>query len=217
MTALSTVEATKRVCVYVDGFNLYHAVAVMNDDRLKWLNFWSLSKSMLKPGEVLEEVYFFTAILKWEPQKQGRHKNFIVAQEAKGVTIVESNFKRVKKKCPLHGHTCPRYEEKQTDVAISTTILADAIKGRVDRVILITADSDQVPLARTMSELFPDIAMTLAAPPGRADQARELGDVITDRSPLTLGRLHAHRLPRDVHDADGNKVATMPALYLLGR
>jgi uncharacterized LabA/DUF88 family protein len=211
---LSIEDATKRVCVYVDRFNLYHAIATMNDDRLKWLNFRSLSNSMLRPGEVLEEVYFFTAILKWEPQKQARHRNFIAAQKAVGVTIVESNFKRVEKRCTIFDRKCPRYEEKQTDVAISTRILADAVKKRVHRVILITADSDQVPLARTMSEVFPDVQMTLSAPPGRADQARELGNEIRDRVPLTLGRLHAHRLPRDVHDESGTKVATMPALYL---
>jgi uncharacterized LabA/DUF88 family protein len=204
----------KKVCVYVDGFNLYHAIAVMNDSRLKWLNFRSLAKSMLRPGEVLEDVYFFTAILKWEPDKQVRHRNFIAAQKAVGVTVVESNFKKVIKKCSISDRKCPRYEEKQTDVCISTTIMADAIRNRVDRVILITADSDQVPLARRMIELFPEIALTLSAPPGRANQARELGEVIKDRVPLTPGRLHAHRLPRDVFDEIGRKVATMPAMYL---
>jgi uncharacterized LabA/DUF88 family protein len=210
---LSTVEGMKRVCVYVDGFNLYHAIADEPDQRLKWLNFNSIAVSMLRPGEVLEEVYFFTAILRWEPQKQMRHLNFIRAQEAVGVTVIESNFKRVTKKCTVLPRRCPRYEEKQTDVAIATTIMGDAIQGRVDRAILVTADSDQVPLVRQMTKLFPNVAMTLAAPPGRADLARELGSVIQDRIPLTLGRLHAHRLPRDVFDAKGKKVATMPALY----
>jgi hypothetical protein len=168
---------------------------------------------MLRPEEVLEQVYFFTAVLKWDPPKQIRHRNFIAAQEAVGVTVVESNFKRVTKKCTISEKHCPRYEEKQTDVAIATTIMADAVKNRVNRAILITADSDQVPLAIRMRELFPQIALTLSAPPGRANQARDLGSVIQDRVPLTLGRLHAHRLPRDVYDSEGKKVATMPALY----
>lgn len=213
MPANLSTDILKKVCVYIDGFNLYHAIAIENDSRLKWLNFSSLAKSMLRPKEVLEDVYFFTAILKWEPDKQKRHRNFIAAQKAVGVTVIESNFKKVQKQCTIFERACPRYEEKQTDVAISTTIMADAIKNRLDRAILITADSDQVPLARRMSELFPNVAMTLSAPPGRQHQARELGDVIQDRVPLTLGRLHAHRLPRDVLDGQGRKVATMPAIY----
>ncbi len=210
---LSTRAATKKVCVYVDGFNLYHAIAVLNDARLKWLNFKSLATSFLKPDEELEEVYFFTAILKWEPDKQKRHRNFIAAQKAVGVSVVESNFKKVSKHCHVMDRSCSRYEEKQTDVAISTTIMGDAILGRLNRAILITADSDQVPLVRQMRRLFPDIKITLSAPPGRVDSARELGAVVHDRTPMTLGRLHAHRLPRDVYNSKGVRVATMPALY----
>ena len=210
---LSIVNAPKKVCVYVDGFNLYHAIADEVDQRLKWLNFRSVAKSMLRPNEELNRVYFFTAVLRWELGKQIRHTNFIKAQKAVGVTVVESNFKRVTKKCTVSDRRCPRYEEKQTDVQIATTIMADAIRQEVDRVILVTADSDQVPLAKRMLELFPNIHLTLSAPPGRANLAWELGAVILDREPLTLGRLHAHRLPRDVYDAQGRKVATMPALY----
>lgn len=211
--ALSTVQTQKKVCVYIDGFNLYHAIADKPDQRLKWLNMRSIAASMLRPGEILEEVYFFTAVLKWDPGKQVRHRNFIAAQEAIGVTVVESNFKRVTKKCTISDRRCPRYEEKQTDVAIAMAMVSDAIEGRVDRAILVTADSDQVPLVKQMNRLFPRVHLTLAAPPGRANLARELGALIPDREPLTLGRLHAHRLPRDVYDGSGVKVATMPSLY----
>lgn len=213
---MSRATPPKKVCVYVDGFNLYHAVAVMNDPRLKWLNFYSLAESYLKPDETLVRVYFFTAVLKWNPEKQIRHRNFIAAQEAVGVNVVEANFKKVDKHCRAFGRWCKHYEEKQTDVAIATTLLEDAINGDVERAILITADSDQVPLARTMKRLFPDVQLTLSAPPGRAHLARELGDVVQDRLPLKPGRLHAHRLPRDVKDAKGKTVATMPALYRAG-
>jgi uncharacterized LabA/DUF88 family protein len=199
--------------VYVDGFNLYHAVAAMNDQRLKWLNFYSLAESYLKPNETLIRVYFFTAILKWNPEKQKRHKNFIIAQEAVGVQVVEANFKKVDKHCKAFDRWCKHYEEKQTDVAIATTLLEDAINGDVDRAILITADSDQVPLVKIVKRLFPKLRITLSAPPGRAHLARELGDVVHNRLPLTPGRLHAHRLPRDVKNAKGKIVARMPALY----
>lgn len=210
---MSRAKQPKKVCVYVDGFNLYHAVAVMNDQRLKWLNFHSLAESFLRPNESLVRVYFFTAILKWDPPKQIRHKNFIAAQADVGVEIVEANFKRVRKHCHAMQQWCKHYEEKQTDVAIATTLLEDAISGDVDRAILITADSDQVPLVKSIRRLFPRIRITLSAPPGRADLARELGGVVHERKPLTLGRLHAHRLPRDVKNAKGKTVASMPALY----
>lgn len=90
--------------------------------------------------------------------------------------------------------------------------MGDAITKRIDRAILVTADSDQIPLVRQMRGLFPQIDVTLSAPPDRADRARELGAEVTSRLPLTIGRLLAHQMPRDIYVGDV-KVATMPALY----
>jgi hypothetical protein len=51
MTDRSSLAGKKGVCVYIDGFNLYHAVADLKDHRLKWLNMRSLAVSFLKPNE----------------------------------------------------------------------------------------------------------------------------------------------------------------------
>jgi uncharacterized LabA/DUF88 family protein len=199
--------------VYIDGFNLYHASAVFNDPRLKWLNFRTLAESFCRPNEYLEEIYFFTAVATWNRDKELRHRNFIKAQKAVGVRVIESKFARSKKFCIADGKFCKQYEEKQTDVWIAVTLMADAVLNRMQRAVLITADSDQVPLAKTMKELFPGIAMTLAAPPGRSKMARDLGNEILDRVPIKLERLHAHYLPFDIIGTNGNIVASMPQLY----
>jgi uncharacterized LabA/DUF88 family protein len=211
---LSTETDKTGICVYIDGFNLYHATCEYNDPSLKWLNFRSLASSLCRPHEILEEVYFFTAVATWDSEKEKRHRNFIKAQKAVGVTVVESKFKKSKKFCITSNLNCKRYEEKQTDVAIAVTLMSDAIKNRMSRAILITADSDQVPLAKTMKAIFPNIALTLSAPPGRSQMARELGDQIPDRKPLTLGRLHAHHLPSHVRDSCDRVAASMPQFYI---
>jgi hypothetical protein len=84
---------------------------------------------------------------------------------------------------------------------------------KFDRAILVTADSDQIPLVRAMRKHFPKKTITLAAPPERGGEARELGDLANDRKPLTAERLRAHPLPKNVFDDGGVKVATMPAIY----
>ena len=38
---------TKRVAVYVDGFNLYHALDDLAENHLKWLDLWSLSETLI--------------------------------------------------------------------------------------------------------------------------------------------------------------------------
>jgi len=193
-----------KVSVYIDGFNLYHAILAERDHKLKWLNMRLLAQSFVGRYEILKFVVFFTAILTWNHEKQKRHKNYIAALKAVGVEIVESNFKRIGRK---------NYEEKQTDVQIALRMYQDAVHGGVDRLILVTADSDQVPTVRAIRERCPYATVTLAAPPGRETAARELGSIVHHRTPISSGRLRTCLLPRDVYDSAGRKVATMPALY----
>ena len=108
------------------------------------------------------------------------------------------------------------YEEKQTDVQIALRMYRDAVHENVGRLILITADSDQVPTVQAIRSAKPSAIVTLAAPPGRETAARELGAIVHEQNPLSRGRLRTCMLPRDVHDNAGVKVATMPALYAEG-
>ena len=203
----------KNVNVYIDGFNLYHAIDALGDNRLKWINFHALGLSFLKPRERLNTVTYFTAVLTWSKEKRQRHRNFIAAQRALGVKVHASNFRKVSRHCRVMDRYCHRYEEKQTDVAFAMSVLADAMRGDFDRAVLVTADSDQIPLVRAIRSLFPEKAITLAAPPDRGRDARELGSIVHSRSPITEGRLRGSMLPRNVLNAEGVSVATMPSHY----
>lgn len=162
--------------MYVDGFNLYHAIADLNDNRLKWLNLRALAKSFLLPDEALGDVYFFTAVVDWNPGKRTRHREYIKALEAVGVVVVEGKFKSSPRHCPINKIKCPDREEKQTDVAIGVQMVSDALLGKFSRAVLVTADTDQIPTVKTIKNLRPDVKMVLAAPPNRLATARELGD-----------------------------------------
>ncbi|WP_374621018.1 NYN domain-containing protein [Devosia sp.] len=204
-----------RVNVYVDGFNLYHAIVALRDNRLKWINLRSLGNSFLRPGEELNRVVLFTTILTWDLQKQQRHKNYIRAQIASGVEVIESKFRKMSRHCRVMDRYCARHEEKQTDVAIAVSMLSDAARDDYDRSILVTADSDQVPVVRQLLRSFPHKTITLAAPPERGGEARELGGLLParERTPITAGRIRGCLLPRSVVDSTGRTVATMPAAY----
>jgi uncharacterized LabA/DUF88 family protein len=205
-------QIISRVNVYVDAFNVYHAIAELGDQALKWLNYFVLAKSLLRPNEALGEVNLFTAILNWNQDKQKRHRNWVTAQRAVGVRVHEGRFKQSRKHCVTFDRNCKFYEEKQTDVGISVQMVSDALLGRCDRAILITADSDQIPTAQFISALDRP-KLTLYFPPNRAQQARDLGNIIPDRRELTVGQLRTCRLPRTVYDGSGKAVAHMPALY----
>jgi formylmethanofuran dehydrogenase subunit E len=62
------------VACYIDGFNLYHAIDSLGNERLKWLNLSKLASTFLRRDEQLVRVVYFTALLTIDPQKLQRHK-----------------------------------------------------------------------------------------------------------------------------------------------
>src|ERR1700733_8853794 len=52
----------KRVVSFIDGLNLYHAIAGLQRPELKWLDLRALSGVFLKPhSEFLTEVFYFSS------------------------------------------------------------------------------------------------------------------------------------------------------------
>lgn len=77
------------VCVYVDGFNLYHALARFKDDKVKWLDLATLADRLIAPKtEKVQSVFYFSAFAHWLPAKMARHQIYVKALEARGVTCV---------------------------------------------------------------------------------------------------------------------------------
>ncbi|RIJ27712.1 NYN domain-containing protein [Henriciella algicola] len=212
---MSISEAPKRVNVYIDGFNLYHAMNDLNISQIKWLNLWHLSTTFLRPNEELQKVEYFTAEVHWDSAKVGRHRQYTRALQAKGVKVTQGNFKKAPRFCPRGSTNCDFNEEKKTDVAIGVTMVSEAMAGAFDRAILITADSDQVPTINVIRQYASHLDLTLAAPPGRLQAARELGALFNGKDRLEIGesRLRACVLPREVKDQGGSLVAIRPVDY----
>jgi uncharacterized LabA/DUF88 family protein len=203
-----------RVTIYVDGFNLYHAIDKLKQPQLKWLNLMVLSKQFLEKGDTLVSVTYFTAVMKWEPVKAQRHREYMAALEATGVEVIESKFQKNQKYCNTFDRYCDFYEEKKTDVGIAVRVISDALRGVTERILLITADSDQIPLVKAVRDLCPTVAMEVVTPPGRLQQARELCAAATKFKELKAGRLATCLLPRNVPNEEGKIVARCPTTYL---
>lgn len=203
-----------RVSFYVDGFNLYHAINGLQQPPLKWLNLRELAISFLEKQDTLVGVTYFTARMVWHPEKHQRHREYINALIAHDVAVVESKFLRTNKYCKAYMRYCDFFEEKQTGVAFAVRVLSDAYVGLMERAILVTADSDQVPLVRELATSFPALEVHIAAPPRRMREARDLCSIATRHSEISAGRLAACRMARSVVDQTGRVVARCPANYL---
>lgn len=207
------VNVSSALC-YVDGFNLYHAIDELKTPHLKWLDLWVLAQSFLRPDEKLRGVVYFTAVADWNPDKARRHRKYISALRARGVEVVESRFQRVTKPCRAWGRSCPFQEEKETDVALASRVLVDAFtRARLAKQIVVTADTDHVPMFKHLRASCPEIHLMLAIPPGRSTRAHALRANATTHIDIHPTRLGGCLLPRNVANNIGKIVATCPADY----
>ena len=68
-------------------------------------------------------------------------------------------------------HNCNKYfsthEEKRTDVNIALKLLGDAFDDLYDKAIIISADSDLLPVIQSVHKYFPDKEIGVMFPSGR--------------------------------------------------
>ncbi|MHB8424869.1 MAG: NYN domain-containing protein [Gammaproteobacteria bacterium] len=183
---MNTEAAPKqRVVVFIDGFNLYHAIANLKPpyklshidweffkqwrQHLKWLDLRGLASSFVGTGyEELAEVIYFSAFATWLPDQFNRHQAYVNALEMRDIKIVLGRFKPRDKKCLA---TCREkfvaHEEKETDVNLALYLTNYSWQNKFDHAILISGDSDLVPAVKSSIALFPKKKITIATPPNR--------------------------------------------------
>jgi uncharacterized LabA/DUF88 family protein len=204
----------KRVKCFIDGFNLYHAIADLKDNHLKWVNLRKLAEAFIKPSqEVLESVFYFTAYPTWLEGPYRRHQIYVQAQEAMGVTPIIGHFKEKQKKCLKCKATWCAHEEKQSDVNFAIHLLHQAHINGFDKALLVTADSDLCPPIDLVLDTFPEKELIILTPPNRYEIAREIRSKVTTIR-IKQKHLKASLLPEYVHDGAGKQVCIRPVEYL---
>jgi uncharacterized LabA/DUF88 family protein len=151
-----------RKMFFIDGFNLYHAIKreIKLDNNLrccKWLDLEKLCGNFIKPNkEILTKVVYFTA-LSWEHNARERQRVFISALNkcCKKLDIVYGQFRERDKKCSLCNGIFKTHEEKLTDVNLAITLFENAMKDTFDIAVIVSGDSDLIPIIRAIKNNFP--------------------------------------------------------------
>lgn len=203
---------TKRAAFYFDGFNLYHAIDALRDDRLKWLSLSALANLLIpsRDEEVRSSVYF-TAYLTHRPDKLVRHRAYVRALQATGVECVIGRFKYSTIACRACKSEWRSYEEKETDVNIGIRIVRDAFRDVFDVCYLVSADTDLAPAIRMFKSEFPDKQFVSVATP-RRPHASEFVRLADRTVKITEYALTRCLLPAQVPTRDGG-VVHRPAAY----
>ena len=154
-------QMTIRSAFYIDGFNAYHALDRLNQPHLKWLDWDALAKKIIPSrDETLERVVMCTAIKKNDYGKRTRHEFYLSALEQKGVVCLKGHFAKDPRECRDCGYNWDAPVEKQGDVNLAISLIADAFNDKFDHCYLVTADGDQVATARMLRSQFPEKKIT---------------------------------------------------------
>ena len=191
-----------RVIAYIDGFNLYFGLREKGWCRLYWLNVQLLVQNLPKFNQELVMTKYFTSRIIGSPDKEKRQSTFIEALETlPNLEIFYGKYQLNPRECLHCGFKNQVPNEKMTDVNIAVEMLSDAVKGKFDTALLLSADSDLVPLIRAIKNTFTKKRIVVAFPPAR--WSVELQSVA--HAFFTIGRVNLTRslFPDKVKKADG--------------
>ena len=197
-------QESRRVAVYVDGFNLYYGLKSQGWKRYYWLNIWLLAENLLRNCQLCS-VKYFTAHVKGNPQKTQRQQTYLSAlrNHCPRLEIFTGRYLFKERQCRECGNVWRIPEEKQTDVNIATEMLADAFQDRFDTALVISGDSDLVPPIDKIHKELPDKKVLVAFPPRRS--SNDLAKTCTSFF-INQKTIRVSLLPNPVRKPDGTEL-----------
>ncbi|HEY3560007.1 MAG TPA: NYN domain-containing protein [Kribbella sp.] len=204
---------SERLIVYVDGFNLYHGLKERSGRRLLWLDLVELAR-LLRPRSRLVRVRYFTAPVLDDPpaaSRQTRYLDALVAQNPGLVEVTQGRYQKKTRTCRSCGTSWTQYEEKETDVNIATSLVADTARRATDSALILSADSDLAPAIRTARSLNGQMFLAAAFPPKR--YSAELSNLMPASFSIGMSKLTRAQLPQTVVDPGSGRTYTRPAKW----
>lgn len=208
-----------RVACFVDGFNLYHAIDELRDSRnkpmnyLKWVNLWALAEKLIRPThEEVVAVSYFSARATWLPDSVARHDLYLAALQTAGVNLCMGNFKKKKRSCKNCGAKWDGHEEKESDVSLALALLNESWLDSFDKAIVMTADTDIVPVIKMVKSQFPGKTIVSAIPERRFGNALELRQNCDSAQRIKQQHIETSLFPERIQ-LDGGGEIVRPGKY----
>ena len=159
--------ANKKVIVYIDGFNFYFGLKSAKWKRYYWLDTVKFFSKFLKSYQDLVQVNYFSAI-PHDNGKQDRQDLFFSANKLNPrFQLHLGKFLKKEIKCFNCRNSHFSFEEKESDVRIATTMIADVVSEKCDISILVSADSDLIPPIDFIRSFKPSHKIFVYFPPRR--------------------------------------------------
>ena len=198
-----TETAENQVAVYVDGFNLFYGLRAKGWKRYYWLDLRLLAERLLRPGQRLVAVRYFTARVMAAYDDPGKRERQGAYLEALG-TLPDLSIH--------YGYFAPRkrggYEEKMTDVNIAVELLCDAHADTFDVAILVSGDGDLFNAVAAAQQRYGK-RVVVAFPPERRSNA--LRSATTSTFAIGRDAFRDSQLPDTVVGSQGHELHRPPS------
>lgn len=156
----------------------------------------------------MEGIFYFSALATHLEQRQPgvtvRHRAYIDCLRSTGIVPVLGRFKSKQVHCRNCRRQSEHFEEKETDVAMSTKLLEVLHLDAADTVVLVTGDTDLAPAIRTARWLFPAKRIWLIFPYKRKNS--ELAQIANSSCYIRKERYEQHQFPAAVTSATGRTI-----------
>ena len=194
-----------RVAVYVDGLNLYNGLKDRGWRRYYWLDLRRLALRLLRPGQRLVMVRYFTARFRPranDPGQTARQNAYLEALATLPDLTIQYGYHLPKTEtCRICGASRETFEEKMTDVNIAIALFRDAMQDAFDTAIVISADSDLIGPIDAVLHTYPAKRIVVAFPPKRhSDELRRHATAAIKLGRRTIAR---SQFPAYIVDANG--------------
>jgi uncharacterized LabA/DUF88 family protein len=199
-----------RSIIYIDGFNLYYGA--IKDTPWKWLDLHKYF-SLLRQNDNIIKIKYFTALIKGS-HRQNQEIFLQALNTFTNIEIIRGIYKPKEILCKVKNCTYAgkkifkSAEEKQTDVNIAINILIDAINNSCDRIILVSGDSDLVPVIKMVKKLRPEKKIITYVPSNHPDRgaAVEIRSASDKHKTLPNFLLSKCQLPSIVYDSNNSPI-----------
>ena len=200
-----------RVIAYIDGFNLYYGLRAKYRRRYLWLDLEHLIQRLRRNDEIVAIKYFTALVLDDDAAvlRQQNYLNALKAHSGEKIDIVLGRYQRSEVACPHCGHQRVKYEEKETDVNIAVSIVADTAAQASDIALIVSADSDLCPAIRMARSVGTRRGMIAVFPPARS--SFEIRSLIRGAFTLPLEHIRNSLLPDEVTDQAAGRTFKRPA------
>jgi len=209
-----------RVSFLIDGFNLYHSINPStqgsNFQKYKWLDLSQCCQSTLHIIDAHAEIariHYFTAtpyhLQTTNPKKLARHRLYIRALSALRNPSITINEGRIRQQ-QIINESCEGkkylkiWREKGTDIALAMHLIYETQQDIADQFVIISGDSDYVPLIQYFKLMFPTKIIRFGFPAGRFSS--ELQQLAPLSFKLSLDTYKSCQLPDKIKLPSGKHI-----------